>query len=128
MSPTQRSTLIAATLGILLAAGRAGAATDCGDVNASGTVTASDALTVLKDAVGQPVELQCAPPAQPLKTGDTTAHGSRSDGALQTGVERSFTDNGDGTITDDASGLMWEKKDNSGGIHDRDNEYTWSTG
>jgi hypothetical protein len=37
-------------------------------------------------------------------------------------------DNGDGTITDDQTGLMWEKKDdnNTGGIHDKDNEYTWA--
>ncbi len=39
-----------------------------------------------------------------------------------------FPDNGDGTVTDNATGLMWEKKDNSGGIHDKDNTYSWSTG
>jgi hypothetical protein len=41
-----------------------------------------------------------------------------------------FVDNGDGTITDYQTGLMWEKKDdnNAGGIHDMDNYYTWSTG
>jgi len=39
-----------------------------------------------------------------------------------------FHDNGDGTITDNQTGLMWEKKDDAGGIHDKDNTYTWSTG
>jgi cysteine-rich repeat protein len=39
-----------------------------------------------------------------------------------------FVDNGDGTITDGLTGLMWEKKDLSGGIHDKYNTYTWSTG
>jgi len=37
-----------------------------------------------------------------------------------------FVDNGDGTVTDNMTGLMWEKKDNSSGIHDMDNIYTWS--
>lgn len=37
-----------------------------------------------------------------------------------------FVDNGDGTITDNQTGLMWEKKDDSGGIHDKNNLYTWS--
>ncbi|MGH7800205.1 MAG: DUF1566 domain-containing protein [Thermodesulfobacteriota bacterium] len=38
-----------------------------------------------------------------------------------------FVDNGDGTVTDNQEGLMWEKKDDSGGIHDKDDTYTWST-
>ena len=38
-----------------------------------------------------------------------------------------FTDNGDGTLTDHQSGLMWEKKTpaGSGGVHDVNNKYTW---
>ena len=39
-----------------------------------------------------------------------------------------FVDNGDGTVTDWTTCLMWKKKDDSGGIHDKDNPYTWSTG
>jgi hypothetical protein len=42
------------------------------------------------------------------------------------GVGRTFTDNGDGTITDDVTGLMWEKRSDDGTIHDWDNVYTWS--
>jgi hypothetical protein len=37
-----------------------------------------------------------------------------------------FVDNGDGTITDNRTGLMWEKLDNDGGIHDRDNAYSFA--
>lgn len=37
-----------------------------------------------------------------------------------------FVDNGDGTISDLQTGLMWEKKDEAGGIHDVRNEYTLS--
>jgi hypothetical protein len=61
-----------------------------------------------------------------LKTGQTTAYGTGTDGDLQKGATRSYTDNGDGTITDNSTGLMWEKKDRSGGIHDFTNTYTWS--
>ena len=45
-----------------------------------------------------------------------------------------YTDNGDQTVTDNLSGLVWEKKDNLDGTtnpsdpHDADNTYTWSTG
>ncbi len=34
-----------------------------------------------------------------------------------------FVDNADGTITDPTTGLMWEKKDESGGLHDRDRQF-----
>lgn len=66
----------------------------------------------------------CAFPA----SGQMTPFGSGSDGDLVAGAALSYTDNGDGTITDANTGLMWEKKDDSGGIHDKDNTYTWSTG
>ena len=39
-----------------------------------------------------------------------------------------FTDNGDHTVTDNATGLMWEQKTagGSGGLHDANNTYTWA--
>jgi hypothetical protein len=37
-----------------------------------------------------------------------------------------FVDNGDGTITDHQTGLMWEKKDQSGGLDDVNNVYVWA--
>lgn len=49
------------------------------------------------------------------------------------GGER-FIDNLDGTVTDNLTTLVWEKKDNLDGTqnfadpHDADNTYTWSTG
>jgi len=42
------------------------------------------------------------------------------------GPPLSYTDNGDGTFTDNNTKLMWEKKDDASGIHDKDNTYTWS--
>jgi hypothetical protein len=35
-------------------------------------------------------------------------------------------DNGDGTITDGCTGLMWEKKDEAGGLHDYSASYPWA--
>ena len=39
-----------------------------------------------------------------------------------------FEDNGDGTITDNQTGLVWEKKSNDSSIHNVNNTYTWSSG
>lgn len=39
----------------------------------------------------------------------------------------SYLDNGDGTITDLESGLVWEKKDDAGGLHDWDSTYAWGS-
>jgi hypothetical protein len=38
----------------------------------------------------------------------------------------SLTDNGDGTVTDNQTGLTWEKKSDDGSIHDKDDRYSWS--
>jgi len=51
--------------------------------------------------------------------------GTTQDGELQAGDPFSFTDNGDGTITDENTGLMWEKKSDDSGIHDVDTSYNW---
>jgi len=48
------------------------------------------------------------------------------DGTVRAGAVLSYTDNGDGTITDNNTGLMWEKKGDNGGLHDKDNGYVWS--
>jgi hypothetical protein len=52
--------------------------------------------------------------------------GTGQDGELQKGLARAYTDNGDGTITDTKTGLMWEKLSDDGTIHDKDTAYTWS--
>ena len=65
-------------------------------------------------------------PSVLVQSGQTTAYGTGSDGDIQAGVVPSYTDNGDGTITDNNTGLMWEKKDQRvGGIHNQDNTYSW---
>ncbi|HEY2773389.1 MAG TPA: DUF1566 domain-containing protein [Candidatus Binatia bacterium] len=82
----------------------------CGDVNNSGNLSASDALAVLKAAVGQQITLQCAPPGLPLGSGQTESYGRGDDGEVRSGLTLAYTDNGDGTITDGNTGRMWEKK------------------
>src|SRR5262249_52452239 len=53
------------------------------------------------------------------------------DGDLRRGAPLSYTDNGDGTVTDNNTGLMWEKKDaldaspSASDLHDADNAYPW---
>lgn len=51
--------------------------------------------------------------------------GTGHDGDIRAGVALSFTDNGDGTITDNNTGLMWAKKSDDGSIHDKDTKFTW---
>jgi hypothetical protein len=55
--------------------------------------------------------------------------GTGQDGDIRAGVVLSYTDNGDGTITDNNTGLMWEKKslegDVSTNLNHRDKAYTW---
>lgn len=81
------------------------------------------------------VDLTCGPPGVPpvllLATGQTSVYCTGScngddDGELQLGTVQSFTDNGDGTITDNNTGLMWEKKSDDGTINDVDNTYVWN--
>jgi hypothetical protein len=51
--------------------------------------------------------------------------GTGHDGDTQAGATLSYTDNGNGTITDNNTGLVWEKKSNDGTIHDKGNFFTW---
>jgi hypothetical protein len=52
--------------------------------------------------------------------------GTGQDGELQDGAPLSYTDNGDGTVSDNNTGLMWAKQSDDGSLHDKDNVYTWS--
>jgi len=63
--------------------------------------------------------------------GDTAAVEGRIDTdtdaikAMLSGVR--FVDNGDGTVTDNQTGLEWEKKTDDSTVHDKDNRYTWTS-
>jgi hypothetical protein len=68
----------------------------------------------------------CEPVTPFPATGQTTCYCPGDDGEVTAGAALSYTDNGDGTITDNNTMLMWEKKDDGGGIHDQHNEYGWT--
>jgi len=90
-----------------------------------GSAVCVDATTEIADCLeGGPcgLPLSCMLPA----SGQSTPYGTGSDGDIQAGAVLSYTDNGDGTVTDNNTGLMWEKKGDSGNVHDKDNVYTWT--
>jgi hypothetical protein len=84
-------------------------------------------------------QLVCAPDAGPTDggfpaTGQTACYnsaaivpcaGTGQDGDTHTGAPLAYVDNGDGTITDANTGLMWEKLSFDGSVHDMTNFYTW---
>jgi hypothetical protein len=90
--------------------------------------TTTDVATAL---AGGPLAGQ----AQPLKTTNTQCFngsgqvipcaGTGQDGEFQKGLDRAYVDNGDGTVTDMQTGLMWEKLSRDGTIHDKENRYSW---
>src|SRR2546426_2080043 len=53
--------------------------------------------------------------------------GTGQDGELRKGAPLAYVDEGDGTVTDVNTGLMWEKLSHDGTVHDDDNDYTWAT-
>ncbi len=113
-----------------------------GDLNGDGTVAINEIILVINSALHggcraptptpQPNPAACEIPA----TGQVTSYpalrprvGSVAvldDGAVRAGLPARYLDNGDGTITDLNTGLMWEAKDDSGSLHDLENTYVWS--
>ena len=113
-----------------------------GDVNGDGSLDLSDAVTILNHLfAGTPTELiqVCTPYRRP-DTGQEVCYGvsgvanvpcdsaqcKGQDGAYQTGCpsEDRFVDNGDGTVTDNCTGLTWFKNvadtDNDGAVNPAD--------
>src|SRR5262245_16913851 len=88
-------------------------------------IVPSDCVGELSDQPGgaNPINVQllgCTPvsaaaPAPVPRTGQTTSYAAGDDGALQKGVvlpTPRFSDNNNGTITDNLTGLIWLKKGN----------------
>lgn len=126
----------------------------CGDVNDSDSLTVNDALSVLRAAVGQSVELICAPQCGNGEV-DSPEQCEAGNLANQTCATRGFAggelacatgctfdtsrcyaarfDSSGPTIIDHETGLEWEKKDalddveDLHNVHDADNYYTWSS-
>ena len=59
-------------------------------------------------------------------SGQTTSYAAGDDGDIRAGATLKYRDNGDGTVTDENTNLMWEKKDQAiGGLHNWNNTYPW---
>jgi len=73
----------------------------------------------------------CDPPAPVERTGQTTSYATGDDGDLAQGVlwpNPRFTDNGNGTVTDNLTGLIWLKDANCFGQRTWDNALSDSNG
>src|SRR5438309_5920827 len=104
----------------------------CGSFACSSTTT-----TTTTTSTSSTTTTTTAPPACHFTaTGQTTCWdssgnvipcaGTGQDGDLQKGAPLSYTDNGDGTITDNNTGLMWEKLSMDGSVHDVSTTYPWA--
>ena len=133
--------------------GAASCATKNGDVNGDGSIDLSDAVTILGNLfLGSPAVLVplCSERGLP-DTGQTACYSeSGAGGALSCGIifpqacpgfgqdatvktgcpndANRFTDHGDGTVTDNCTGLMWQKEsadfNDDGNVDDLD-RVTW---
>jgi hypothetical protein len=91
--------------------------------------TCEDELALCED------DPPCVIPSRQLASGQTTCSnaagtpipcaGTGQDGDVQAGLSRLFTDNGDGTVSDQRTGLMWEKMSADGTIH-AGGSYNWN--
>jgi hypothetical protein len=126
-----------AAVTVLLSVPAALVAQCCGDCNGDGQVTIDEILKVVNRALGGTCTSQSGGQRFPA-TGQTTCSdtngnviacsGTGQDGDIQAGGALSYVDNGDGTITDLNTQLMWEKKSWDGSIHDWNNFYVWVDG
>jgi hypothetical protein len=92
-----------------------------GDFTYDGDVDADDVTEFLIHFGREPGFRPCPPdgPAPVAKTGQTTSYYEGDDGGRQKGVEwpnPRFMDNGDGTVTDNLTGLIWLKNANCFGL------------
>jgi len=108
-----------------------------GDFTYDGDVDADDVTEFLNHFGRDQYYLPCPPdgPAPVEKTGQTTQYLMADDGHLEKGVawpNPRFTDNGNGTVTDNLTGLIWLKNANCFGARSWNNAisdcFTLSTG
>jgi hypothetical protein len=104
-----------------------------GDFDYDGDCDADDVTTFLEDFGRSQFFNPCPPdgPAPVAKTGQTTSYATGDDGDLERGValvSPRFTDNLDGTVTDNQTGLIWLKNANCFGGRTWNNALSDSNG
>lgn len=78
-------------------------------------------------AVAFPASGQLTSYAAPTRASGGVPVAVADDGAIRAGAALRFVDNGNGTVTDLNTGLMWEKKcGGGGGLHDYRRVYRWA--
>jgi len=100
-----------------------------GDFNFNGSVGAEDVTIFLSHFGRSQFNNPCPPdgPTPVTKTGQTTSYATGDDGDLEKGLvwpNPRFTDNGDGTVTDNQTGLIWMKEARCFGTRTWDNALT----
>lgn len=121
--------------------GNAGAGEACDGADLDGTTCASAGFPhggTLACAAGCTFDTTGCRRSGLVVSGQTIANGAdkndgipgavavADDGTVEAGTPYSYVANGDGTVTDLVTGLMWEKKSDDGGLHDWDAQYRWS--
>ena len=82
------------------------------DIDFNGKVDLNDLVIMKGEFLGPPI-IHPTGPAPVPKTGQTESLADHDDGYYKKGVEwpnPRFIDNGDGTVTDKLTGLLWLKK------------------
>ena len=103
-----------------------------GDCNGAGMVDIADLIVGVNIALGAAPVTACPSFANATGAVDIAQLIVGVDNALRGCSDVRFVDNGDGTITDKQTGLMWEKKVgmgagiNLGNLHGADNTYPWA--
>jgi len=86
----------------------------------TGTMHTLDEIYTKLEAIESSLDSSGSEGAPVAKTGQTTSYAAGDDGDLQKGVawpNPRFTDNGDGTVTDNLTGLIWLKNANCDGLN-----------
>jgi len=127
------------TLFAIRGAHAAAACSSCpGDTDNDGEVTIAELVRAVNSALnGCPTpgptqssgllstgQAQCDDGSGTLGTCPGSPRGQ--DGEIKAGAPLTYTDNGNGTISDSVTGLTWEKLSSDGSIHRVDNTYTWA--
>jgi hypothetical protein len=92
-----------------------GTITSTSTAHTTSTVTATDVVTV-----SPPIGPVLVPTMKVPGTGQTAVYAAGDNGTYSYINPMSYSDNGDGTITDKVTGLMWQKQDNA-------TMYTWAS-
>jgi hypothetical protein len=128
-----------ATAALLVVATQGAHGQCCGDCDGNGAVAINELITAVNNALNGCTPSPPTPSATipttniPTPTVTLTSAPANTPTMTPTQLGDHFVDNGDGTITDTQTRLIWDKKDNLDGLanfsdpHDADNTYTWST-